>query len=489
MAILITSPGLVTTGTEGADDIRFVTGGLTANGSVVNALGGNDTIFATDLTVGSAASIGAGPEIYGGGGADSILFDISGSTNSANNAVINGGAGGDTITVSGENNVGIGSVIGANGGDLITLQGTATYSGIGAGAGKDTIGLSGTTTIATGALIGLGAGNDVFSAGSATVFLTGAGIQGGGGSDTITIASGTLAGSGSYINGDSTANGGAADSITVNAQGAATIVRGKGGADTIGISTLGQSAVVAGNAGGDVIVVSGFATEASINGGQGADSIVLDTVAANGATGTINAGGGKDTIFIGGTIGAAATSGSGVVINGGAGVDSIAFSGTIGANADLGGLQLGSMSDSTLNGYDTVDLSGLDVGNNATIDVVAGSAIGFASSASSIGAAADIAAGVFATGAAITGSVTNGYMTFTGQGSATLAAAAGYADAATRIADGSSEGRSVLFTNGGNDFLFIQGGAAGTDDDALIKFSGASGSTMAAGTITLLGDA
>ena len=122
------------------------------------------------------------------------------------------------------------------------------------------------------------------------------------------------------------------------------------------------------------------------------------------------------------------------------------------------------------------------------MDVVAGSALGFANSASSIGAIADIAPTVFATGAAISGSVTGGYMTFTGEGSATLAVAAGYADAATRIADGASEGRSVLFTNGGNDFLFIQGGTAGTDDDALIMFNGISGSTMAAGTITLKAD-
>ena len=45
MAILITSPGLVTTGTEGADEIRFITGGaLTGNASVVGGLAGNDTI-------------------------------------------------------------------------------------------------------------------------------------------------------------------------------------------------------------------------------------------------------------------------------------------------------------------------------------------------------------------------------------------------------------------------------------------------------------
>ena len=122
------------------------------------------------------------------------------------------------------------------------------------------------------------------------------------------------------------------------------------------------------------------------------------------------------------------------------------------------------------------------------MDLVAGSAIGFANSASSIGAIADVAAGVFATGAAITGSVANGYMTFTGEGSASLAAAAGVADAATRIADGTSEGRTVLFTNGGNDFIFVQGGTAGTDDDALIMLNGISGSTMANAVITLKAD-
>ena len=198
----------------------------------------------------------------------------------------------------------------------------------------------------------------------------------------------------------------------------------------------------------------------------------------------INGGGGKDTILIADAV----VQNTAVMIAGGAGVDSITFSGTVTDDADLGGLQLNSLSDSTLGGYDTVDLTGLAATTTGTMDVVAGSALGFANSASSIGAIADIAPTVFATGAAISGSVTGGYMTFTGEGSATLAVAAGYADAATRIADGASEGRSVLFTNGGNDFLFIQGGTAGTDDDALIMFNGISGSTMAAGTITLKAD-
>lgn len=484
MAILINSPGLVTTGTEGADEIRFITGGFTGNGSVVNSLAGNDTIFATDLVVVSAASIGSGPDINAGGGADSIYFDFSGSTTSATNLTIRGGAGRDTITISGGTGS-IANLAGGDGGDLITLNGIATYSAIGGGAGFDTItvGSESQATLATGATLGLGAGNDVFTDISGSLrILTGAGVFGGGGSDTITLNA--LTNTGSFVNGDSTANGGGADSIAVTTVGAETIVRGKGGADSINVANLAVSGTIAGNAGGDIITVSGAISGGAINGGQGADSIVIDDANLSGVSVAINGGGGRDTIFFGDEV----VSNAGVLINAGAGVDSITFSGTVSNGSDLGGLQLNSFSDSTLGGYDTVDLTGLAISSNATMDVVAGSAIGFAGSATSIGAIADIAPTVFASGAAITGSVTGGYMTFTGERSATLAVAAGYADAATRIADGASEGRSVLFTNGGNDFLFIQGGTAGTDDDALIMFNGVSGSTMAAGTITLKAD-
>merc|ERR1712138_64426 len=135
MAILITSPGLVTTGTEGADDIRFNSAAITGNGSVVNGLAGNDTILATDVITVSAANIGAAASINAGGGADSISYTGNGSTDSASNVIILGGAGRDTITVASGafSNVG-----GGDGGDLINLE-QATYSSIGAGGGLDTI--------------------------------------------------------------------------------------------------------------------------------------------------------------------------------------------------------------------------------------------------------------------------------------------------------------------------------------------------------------
>ena len=57
MAILITSPGLVTTGTEGADEILFGSS-VAANGSVVNALAGNDTIKLTAARSTGVSAVG-----------------------------------------------------------------------------------------------------------------------------------------------------------------------------------------------------------------------------------------------------------------------------------------------------------------------------------------------------------------------------------------------------------------------------------------------
>ena len=62
------------------------------------------------------------------GGADSILFDFSGSTTSATNLIIKGGAGRDTITLSGADGAAVANLAGGDGGDLITLNGTGTFS-------------------------------------------------------------------------------------------------------------------------------------------------------------------------------------------------------------------------------------------------------------------------------------------------------------------------------------------------------------------------
>ena len=200
-------------------------------------MAGNDTIAAvsaSEAQIETQAGSVAGPFINLGDGDDSFNAALAGTTTSATNAIILGGNGSDTITVSGAANAAISRVAGGNDADLITLQGTATYSAIGAGAGNDTIELSASTTLAAGATIGLGKGDDVLS--GVVSISTGAGIIGGAGADTITIDA--LAGlTGTFVNGDSTVEGGAADVITIGSQGDLSIVRGKDGADTISIQT------------------------------------------------------------------------------------------------------------------------------------------------------------------------------------------------------------------------------------------------------------
>ena len=84
MAILITSSGLVTTGTEGADDIRVLSGGITGNGLVINGLAGNDTVAGVsagvDALFDTEAGSVAGPDINLGDGDDSFNAAFSGST-------------------------------------------------------------------------------------------------------------------------------------------------------------------------------------------------------------------------------------------------------------------------------------------------------------------------------------------------------------------------------------------------------------------------
>ena len=484
MAILITSPGLVTTGTEGADDIRFITGGsLTANGSVVNGLDGNDTITtnASGVLTRSGAAIGAGVSIDAGSGSDIVTLFVDGSTTSAENAIVLGGVGDDTITVGAASGVGsFSNVDGGEGADSITIS-TGIYSAIAGGAGNDTINLTGTVNLQTADSISLGAGDDVIS-GSVTL-QTAAGILGGDGADTITLAA--IANSGSFVNGDDTVNGGAADVISVTTQGVATIVRGKGGADTIGISNLGVSAVVAGNAGGDMITVSGIADDAAIKAGQGGDMLKLDVATLAGISAEMIGGGGKDTITIEDTV----VNNSTITMNGGAGVDSITFSGAIGAGVNLGVLGISNMGDSKVGAMDTVDITGLAAGNALmTFAVTTPISLGSAATLGDMGDLAVTGATGFTTAVGQSGSVVEGAMSFSGQASATVATAAINADAVTRVASGTSQGRAVMFTAGSDEYLFVQGGAAGTDDDYVVKFNGTDGTTITGTTIILGGD-
>ena len=120
--------------------------------------------------------------------------------------------------------------------------------------------------------------------------------------------------------------------------------------------------------------------------------------------------------------------------------------------------------------------------NNLSFDVasstIAGSAKlsvgGFASGTTTIlsgagvtGAGGSFAAGVLDMGASQVTSV---------------ATMAGYADSLTNTAAGAA----VVFSNGEDNFLFIQGGSAGVDDDYIAKIDGIS--TGVAPTLAVNGD-
>ena len=210
----------------------------------------------------------------------------------------------------------------------------------------------------------------------------------------------------------------------------------------------------------------------------------------------IYAGGGKDTITL------HSIASTGVVLNAGAGEDSIKISGTFGSG-DFGALQISNFGDSKIGAMDTFDLSGLAAatgGQNrygtGVIDLAAGTALDLGSTAAAISGiftvpAVDGATG-FTTAVGQSGSVLNGAMSFSGQASAGVATAASYADIITRNEPGNptgpTAGKAVLFTAGSDEYLFIQGGAAGTADDYVLKFNGVSGSTMTGATVLTLGD-
>ena len=469
MAILITSPGLVTTGTEGADDIRL-NGGLTGNGSVVEALAGNDTITINGDggLVAAASSQIVGPIVKGQGGADVITLSGVAAVGSAANAEVYGNAGGDTISLDGV----FGVVNGGNGNDVVTLSG-GTYSAVSLGAGADRLELS-ASTFATGGSIMAGAGSDVISGGAAATLNQGATIKAGGGADTITLDS--FGG----ITGDLINAGAGNDSVTVASQATLSKINGADGSDTITVGSFATGSTIAGAAGADVITVSGFGSGSSVLGGAGTDSL---TVTGPISTGEIIGGGGNDTILIG-----SGATFANLTVQGGAGVDSITFSGAV-SGSDLGTLEFGSFTDSTVSAFDTVDFDNAvaTTTGEISIDIGVASSLVLGSAGASLSTLGDLAGGVsgsFTSGVGVTGTVVDGYMAL--DASAGLTTAAGFADKATLIATSGNKGSSVIFTTQGMDFLFIQGGAAGTQDDALFAFNGATGglTTMTGTTIT-----
>ena len=339
----------------------------------VNALGGPDTITVNDLT---------------GTAAKQVNIDLSGTVGSgqgdgaADNVIVNGTAGDDTVTVASN---GAGVVV--NGlAAKVTLAGTEgsldqlTVNGAG---GNDTINASALKAGQINLTINGGAGDDkiIGSQGDDLVIggqgndtaLLGAGNDTfvwnpGDGSDTVDGQAGfdTLVFNGANINEkiDLSANGGHARlsrdiaSITMDLDNVETVdVNAKAGADTITVNDLSKTdvnkvnidlggadnasdTVVINTTNGDdvinvtnnngVVTVSGLSTEVTISNFEAGDHIVInglggdDVITANGLTGilfTANGGDGDD-MLVGSTGNDTLTGGAGDdVLIGGAGQD------------------------------------------------------------------------------------------------------------------------------------------------------------------------
>jgi Ca2+-binding RTX toxin-like protein len=380
------------------------------------------------------------------GGAD--LITLSAVTGySAGAAEINGGAGGDTITIT---DVGSGIVLnGGDGSDLIDISSGESIGSIAAGAGSDTISIASGTVVSA---VTLGAGADYFSAATGSIA---GNLVAGGGADTIILE--TFSKTGSILNADSSVNGGGTDLVTVSGLGDSTNIKGKGGSDTITVTFAGSASTIAGNAGGDLISVSGIAASGvQIQAGSGNDTISL-AVGAAVASGTVVGGGGADSITVSGA------EVEGLTYKLGAGSDTLLFTGGTDAT-DLGTVVVSSLSDSTVSTLDTINaVTGVVGAQSIDFDLTSA---GFANSAV-VAIASGTSTAAFTTGVGVTGSISGGVMTI--QNTVTsLPTMAGYADTATTK---QGAGATLLFSNGVDSFLFVQGGSAGTGDDYVAKIA------------------
>lgn len=463
MASYIVGSSQTLSATTGADSVWVQSGG--AGSSEVFALGGDDTITIESINNNSAAGLTA----RGAGGADSIHIDSG--TFSAGGPKLYGGAGNDTITVSGG---GTYSVINTNeDNDLLNAVGSATISSISFSTGSDTLVLSGTV-----GSVGMGNGHDEFS-GTLISVTSASTVKLGDGRDTIEVLSLRGAGGASAITiqGDTDTNFGA-DSINLGVVDiTGLVVKGQGGSDTITVSGASVSSLIQGNDGHDVVTVLDFSGDTTIGGGKGKDTIDLDAFAA--ISGEIYGGNQADSIFIRSGV-AVGVDASTMSIAGGAGADTITVSGA--ANLDSGT-------------YATLAYSAASESNLAAIDlfqIVSGTTSGAATNLSGgvkinvdFNGAANISAISTGYGVARAGNATSyvvtdasGIATFEGDLSGTVnssvtAAVEALDEAVITKSDG------ALFTlAGGAEYLFIQGGSSGTSDDYVLSFNGMSASMI-----------
>lgn len=305
----INSGNLTSLGTTGADNFYFRTGG--APNVVINALTGNDSVW-VQASQGALESGGVGPfdGLYAAlqGGADYLY--ASAETAAVNSSTtIRAGAGGDTLIFKAAAGAAaewtaLQTYLG-DGSDSMNLAFTAlNNSSIEGGAGADTVVLSGGSISTSQVLLGAGADNLAVSALSADTSY----FELGGGSDTANFDIGALSavtiGAGA---GDDTATlsattftstlidlGGGLDTINVSAGLGRITVLGGADNDTLNFVdtavALTTSTLIRGDAGNDSIYFSGgvYSTGVSVYGGVGADTINISNI-NNGGSDTENA--------------------------------------------------------------------------------------------------------------------------------------------------------------------------------------------------------
>ena len=460
--------GLVTTASTVADSIHVQSAALP--GSTILGAGGNDTINLLEGSITNASAVGLNLQV--GAGADSIT--ISGLSDfSAGNASIYGGAGSDTIAVTGNGYFGL--IKTPDDADVLILSGTTNTIVEGKfGKGADSITIEGGTLTN----IGLGKGHDHFSAASVTLG-TASTINLGEGRDTVVIASMATTLSATTIVGD--AAGGTnygADSISILAglQSAST-VKGQGGDDTITLSGDGaDQLLVIGGGQNDVITISGYEAASTIGGGSGADTLNILEGLANSAY--FNGGEGADSIALTFLIDHAGLSAN--QIDGGAGADSISILSTPGTSADMSGavlptLQYSALSESNLTTMDKITFS---VGNTTgTLSV--GFDYGVDLSAAVVTERSALA--IDGIGSTFSGNIAAGIVTLSGASQvSSVTAVAASVDPLT-LPDGANE-IAIFTTTGGEDYLFVQGGSAGTADDSIVSLGDLSGGALALST-------
>ena len=453
--------GLVTTASTFADSIFVHSAALP--GSTLLGLDGNDTINLLEGSTTNASALGI--KVEAGAGADSIT--ISGLLDfSAGNASIYGGAGSDTIAVTGNGYFGL--IKTQDDADVLILSGTTNTIVEGKfGKGADSITIEGGTVTD----IGLGKGHDHFSAASLTLG-TAATINLGEGRDTIVIEDMATTLSAATIVGD--AAGGTnygADSIFIDGLQSASTVKGQGGDDTITLSgDAADQLFVNGGGQNDVITISGYEAASTIGGGSGADTIHIKESLADSAY--LNGGDGADSIHLEFTIADGDITKN--QIDGGAGADSITISaGVTVSGSVLPTMQYSAFSESNLS---TMDVMTFTLGNASGSTVDVGFDYGVDLSAAVVTERSALA--LDGIGSTFSGNIAAGIVTLSGASQvSSVTAVAATVDTLT-LPDGANE-VAIFETKGGDNYLFVQGGSAGTADDSIVSLGDLSGNGLA----------